>query len=955
MEAEVISIRGAREHNLAGIDVEIPKKKLVVFTGVSGSGKSSLAFDTLYAEGQRRYVESLSAYARQFLGQMEKPHYDSIQGLSPTIAIEQKAASANPRSTVGTVTEIYDYLRVLFARAGVLHCPSCGRAVGRQSAEQMVRTMLAWPAGTRLLLMAPLARNRKGEFKHVLDKARAQGFVRARIDGQLCELSETPDLDKQKKHDLDLVIDRLVVQDGIAPRLTDSVETCLREGDGRLIAWRVDTSEELLLSEQCYCPTCDRSFPELSPQLFSFNSPLGMCPTCQGLGTSLDIDLGQVVPDDRRSIREGAVRPWARAMADDDAFAWTREVVVAVTEHFHIDREIPWRELSPDHRQLLLYGAPAPIEVAYQRNGKKGVAMLEFEGAVRRLQRRWRETKSAEVRAAYQEYFSEARCALCEGTRLRPEARATRVGGRGISELCGLPIAELRRALTTLELTGTEADVAGELLREIQARTAFLDRVGLGYLSLGRTASTLSGGENQRIRLASQIGSELTGVIYILDEPSIGLHPKDNARLIEALSRLRDIGNSVIVVEHDQEMMQAADWILDFGPGAGRNGGRVVAAGTASSLSLHPDSLTGAFLSGRRAIPTPPRRRPPKGFLRVVGARENNLKDIDVDFPLGVFTVVTGVSGAGKSSLVSHILVPALQQRLHGTSDRPGAHGHLEGVEAIGKVIHIDQRPIGRTPRSNPATYTKAFDQIREIFASTREAQAFGYKPARFSFNVKGGRCETCQGAGEVKVEMHFLADVWVRCEECGGRRFNEATLRVHYKGLDIAELLEVTVDEAWSFFEHHPRLRRLLQTLIDVGLGYVALGQSSTTLSGGEAQRVKLSRELARVDTGRTLYFLDEPSTGLHPADVERLLQVTGRLVDAGNTVVMIEHHLDIIRTADHVVDLGPEGGDAGGYLIAQGTPEEIARVPSSHTGRFLSRALGPDRPAIAVPKGEA
>jgi excinuclease ABC subunit A len=945
VEPDHIHIRGAREHNLKGIDVSIPKKRLVVLTGVSGSGKSSLAFDTLFAEGQRRYVESLSAYARQFLGQMEKPHYDAITGLSPTIAIEQKTASANPRSTVGTVTEIYDYLRVLYARAGVQHCTQCERPVGRQTVDQIVDSLLDWPDGTRFTLLSPVARNRKGEFKGIFEQARRDGFVRVRLDGVVRDLSDDLEPDKKRKHDVDIVVDRIALREGIRSRLTDSVEMALRYGDGVVMARRADDDDEIVFSERNHCASCDLSFPELSPQMFSFNTPLGMCPACHGLGTTMAADEDKIVPNPEATLDAGAVAPWANHFGATGA-SWTGDIVAGVCEAFAIATDVPWSQLTGDQRRVLLYGADERVEVKWERERGSGSYKKTFEGVANTLLRRWRETKSEEMRGWYEQYLTAAPCPDCEGSRLRPEARHVTVGGVSMPTLTRQSVEDLLRRFESLELQGQAAVVAEEVLREIRSRLAFLARVGLGYLDLGRTASTLSGGESQRIRLASQIGTELTGVIYILDEPSIGLHARDNGRLIEALCRLRDIGNSVLVVEHDEEMMRAADWILDFGPGAGVLGGEVVAQGTLATLIGDPRSLTGAYLSGARGIAVPAKRRQAKHHLTVLGATENNLKGVDVAFPLGVFTVVTGVSGAGKSSLVAGVLRPALERRLNGAGGHVGRHGAITGLEHLDKIVSIDQRPIGRTPRSNPATYTKLFDEIRTVFAQTKEARAFGYGAGRFSFNVKGGRCEACSGAGVVKVEMHFLADVYVTCDSCGGSRFNEATLRVRYKGKTIAEALDMTVAEALEFLANHKKAHRIAQTLMDVGLGYVALGQPSTTLSGGEAQRVKLSRELAKVQTGSTFYVLDEPSTGLHFADIERLLEVIERLVAAGNTVVMVEHNLDIIKRADHVIDLGPDGGHGGGQVVASGTPEQVAAAAGSYTGAALAGHLA--RPRI-------
>ncbi len=950
-EPDFILVKGAREHNLKSIDVRIPKKKLVVFTGVSGSGKSSLAFDTLYAEGQRRYVESLSSYARQFLGQMEKPRYDTIRGLSPTISIEQKAASNNPRSTVGTITEVHDYLRVLYANVGVQHCPRCGRRVGKQTAQQIVEAILALPEGSRLLVLAPLVQNRKGEYRELLGDASQRGFARVRVDGVVHALSERLALDKKLKHDIELVVDRVVVKPGIAARLADSVETALREGKGTLIVADADKEQKVgpgidpeeykkhdrFFSERNACPTCGLSFGELAPQSFSFNSPLGSCPDCQGLGTRAEMDPDLIVPDPSLSIRDGAVEPWASGMERGEG--WTFEFVEHLARSLGIDLDTPWSKLPKLHRDVVLCGTEAAGVKTWR---------IQWEGVLHQLDRRFKSTTSEAMRRYYARFFSDKPCPTCRGERLRPESRAVRIRDRDIVSFSRQTIREALDWLEALDLRGAEAKIADELVKEIRSRLRFLVDVGLSYLTLDRPGPSLSGGESQRIRLASQMGSELTGVIYILDEPSIGLHQKDNAKLLATLKRLRDIGNSVVVVEHDQETMEEADWIVDFGPGAGEAGGRIVAEGPPDEIRAHPSSLTGAYLSGSMEIPVPARRRPADGgSVTVVGARENNLKDVTASFPLGAFTAVTGVSGAGKSTLVNGVLYPALMRLFYGTREPPGKHQAILGHEQIDKVIDINQQPIGRTPRSNPATYTKVFDHVREVFAQTPEARAFGYLPGRFSFNVKGGRCEACQGDGMRLVEMHFLADVLVPCEVCQARRFNEATLRVTYKGKNVAEVLDLSVREALELFPNHKEIVRILRTLDDVGLGYIKLGQPSPTLSGGEAQRIKLSRELARVDTGRTLYILDEPTTGLHFDDVKRLLGVLDRLVDAGNTVIVIEHNLDVVKCADFVVDLGPEGGEEGGRVVAAGTPEEVARARDSHTGRFLARVLpqGPRR----------
>ncbi len=948
-EPEFITVKGAREHNLKSVTLEIPKKKLVVFTGVSGSGKSSLAFDTLYAEGQRRYVESLSSYARQFLGQMEKPKYDTIRGLSPTISIEQKAASNNPRSTVGTITEVHDYLRVLYASIGLQHCPSCGRPVGKQTAQQIVDAILELPRGSRLLVLAPLVQNRKGEYRDLLADLQKRGYARIRVDGMIHQLTERLALDKKLKHDIELVVDRLVVKDGIRSRLTDSVETALREGQGTLVVGDADKEQKVgpgdpeeykkhdrFYSEQNACHACGLSFGELAPPNFSFNSPLGSCPDCQGLGTRAEMDPDLIVPDPSLPIREGAVEPWASGMERGEG--WTFEFVEHLSRSLKIDLDTPWSKLPKKDRDVVMYGTDAA--------GNGRLWRIDFEGVVNQLYRRFKSTGSEAMRRYYMRYFSDKPCPTCGGERLKPESRAVRIRGRGIVELSRLTIQEAHAWLAALDLQGNEAKIADELLKEIRNRLKFLLDVGLGYLTLERPGPSLSGGESQRIRLASQMGSELTGVIYILDEPSIGLHQRDNGKLLATLKRLRDIGNSVIVVEHDQETMEEADWIVDFGPGAGAHGGEIVSQGPPEQVARDPASLTGAYLAGRKEIPIPERRRSvDRGSLTIVGARENNLKDMTVSFPLGRFVTVSGVSGAGKSTLVNAVLRPALGRILYSARQVPGKHQSIVGHEQIDKIIDINQQPIGRTPRSNPATYTKLFDGIRDVFAQTPEARTLGYQPGRFSFNVKGGRCEACQGDGMKLVEMHFLADVLVSCEVCGGKRFNEATLRVQFKGKNIAEVLDLSVSEAMEHFQHHREIIRILRTLDEVGLGYIKLGQPSPTLSGGEAQRIKLSRELARVGTGKTLYILDEPTTGLHFEDVKKLLDVLDRLVDAGNTVVVIEHNLDVIKCSDWVVDLGPEGGEEGGRLIAEGTPEDVARVKESYTGRFLAKMLARHR----------
>ncbi len=937
MELDHIQIRGAREHNLKSVDVDIPKKCLVVLSGVSGSGKSSLAFDTLYAEGQRRYVESLSAYARQFLGRLDKPRYDSIRGLSPTISIEQKTAGSNPRSTVGTITEISDYLRVLFARVGVQHCTECGKPVKGQSAQQIAYSIVGLDKGTRVTLLAALLVNRKGEHRELLAEARRDGFVRLRVDGAIVPSEDLEALDKRKKHTVEAVIDRIVVGQATLARVTESVEKALERGKGELIA-ALDSGDRIF-SSKFSC--CGKSYPELTPQAFSFNNPQGMCPDCNGLGTRAAMDVDKVIPNKELSIDEGAVVPWGPDVSAKDT-GWGNGSRWQILQQLKVPLDRPWHKLSDKHRQAVLYGTgDKRYQVKWEMERGQGTVEMRWEGVIPRLLRRLSDSKSEKAKAYFQEFLGTASCTTCGGSRLRTESAAVRVADKTLVELGRLTVRDCREFFDSLALTGSAAEIAGEVLKEVQSRLGFLDRVGLGYLSLERPGPSLSGGEAQRIRLASQVGSELTGVIYVLDEPSIGLHQRDNDRLIATLHRMRDIGNTVVVVEHDEDTILAADYVIDFGPAAGAHGGEVVHAGTPKSLLASKKSLTGAYLSGRARIEIPQQRRTPQGEIVVRGATENNLEGLDVRFPLGVMTVVTGVSGAGKSTLVNDILFPALARKLHDSVVRVGKHDRIDGLEAINKVIDIDQQPIGRTPRSNPATYIKAFDEIRRLFAELPDAKARGYSPGRFSFNVKGGRCETCEGDGVRKIEMHFLADVFVTCEECEGKRFNQATLEVKYKGKNIAEVLELTVSEALELFSAHPSIAAPLRLLEEVGVGYLHVGQPSPTLSGGEAQRIKLARELAKRATGDTLYLLDEPTTGLHFEDVKKLLGVLDRLTDAGNTVVVIEHNLDVIKTADHVIDLGPEGGPGGGRLIAEGTPEEVARVKGSFTGHYLSRLL--------------
>ncbi|MGQ9627031.1 MAG: excinuclease ABC subunit UvrA [Anaerolineae bacterium] len=952
MAQDKIIIRGAREHNLKNIDVEIPRDKLVVITGISGSGKSSLAFDTIYAEGQRRYVESLSAYARQFLGQMEKPDVDYIEGLSPAISIDQKGASHNPRSTVGTVTEIYDYLRLLYARIGIPHCPQCGRKISQQTVEQIVDAVMALPEESRIMILAPLVKDRKGEHKKIFEDVRRTGFVRVRVNGEVRDVDEEIELDRYKMHTIEAVVDRLAIRRGDGEggtdraRLANSVETALKLGDGIVIISDVTDSapKDMLFSEKLACPYCGISLPEIEPRSFSFNSPHGACPKCTGLGVQMEFDPDLVLNRDL-SLARGAIRPWSRDQYMSNYFY---QLLRAAGERYGIPLNVPVRELSEEQRNIILYGGRELITLQYHNyEGHRRVYETTFEGVIPHLKRRYRETTSDYVRDELERYMAARPCPACGGRRLRPEALAVTVAGKSIDQASAMSVSEALKWIETLRgenspLSERERTIAHQVLKEIRDRLHFMVDVGLDYLTIDRATSTLSGGEAQRIRLATQIGSQLVGVLYILDEPSVGLHQRDNARLIRTLKGLRDLGNTVLVVEHDESTIRAADHILDLGPGAGEHGGWVVVSGTLEEVMACPESITGKYLREERKIPIPKRRRAGNGFfLTIRGAAENNLKEIDVRIPLGKFVCVTGVSGSGKSSLIIEVLYKRLASEIHHARLPPGRHKSIEGIEFLDKVIDIDQSPIGRTPRSNPATYTNVFTPIRELFASLPEAKMRGYAPGRFSFNVKGGRCEACEGQGTIRIEMQFLADVWVPCEVCRGRRYNREALEIHYKGKNIADVLDMSVEEAMDFFENIPRIKNKLQTLYDVGLGYIRLGQPAPTLSGGEAQRVKLSRELSRRPTGHTLYILDEPTTGLHFADIERLLEVLNRLVEAGNTVIVIEHNLDVIKVADHIIDLGPEGGDMGGWVIAEGTPEEVAKMPQSYTGQFLKRVL--------------
>ncbi|MCR4617895.1 MAG: excinuclease ABC subunit UvrA [Lachnospiraceae bacterium] len=934
-----IRVRGARENNLKNIDVEIPRDSLVVMTGVSGSGKSSLAFDTIYAEGQRRYMESLSSYARQFLGQMEKPNVENIEGLSPAISIDQKSTNRNPRSTVGTVTEIYDYFRLLYARIGIPHCPNCGRAIERQTVDQMVDRILALPEGTKIQVLSPVVRGRKGQHEKVIERARKGGYARVRVDGIQYDLSEDINMEKNNKHNIEIIIDRLVVKEGIETRLADSIENAIKLAEGLLYIDVID-GKMLTFSTSYACPDCGISIPEVEPRSFSFNNPFGACPVCAGLGYKMEFDVDLMIPDQSLSINEGAITVLGWQSANTKG-SFTNAVLKALCEEFKFDLDTPFEKYPEKIKKILIYGTDKEVKVKYTGQRGSGVYPITFEGLIKNVERRYRETFSETSKAEYETFMRITPCSECGGKRLKKESLAVTVGDKNIFDVTDMSVLDLNAFLKGLKLTNQQSLIGEQILREINARVGFLINVGLDYLSLSRATATLSGGEAQRIRLATQIGSGLVGVCYILDEPSIGLHQRDNDKLLATLKNLRDLGNTLIVVEHDEDTMLAADYIVDIGPGAGSHGGEVIATGTAEDIMKVPESITGQYLSGKKKIPVPDKRRKPAGWLTVKGAQENNLKNIDVKFPLGVFTCVTGVSGSGKSSLVNEILYNQLAKKLNRAHTIPGKHKSITGIEKLDKVICIDQSPIGRTPRSNPATYTGAFDLIRDLFASTVDAKARGYSKGRFSFNVKGGRCEACSGDGIVKIEMHFLPDVYVPCEVCGGKRYNRETLEVKYKGKSIYDVLDMRVEEALGFFENVPSIRNKIQTLYDVGLGYIKLGQPSTELSGGEAQRIKLATELSRRSTGKTIYILDEPTTGLHFADVHKLVDILHRLADGGNTVVVIEHNLDVIKCADYIIDMGPEGGDRGGTVIAEGTPEQIAKCKESYTGLYVKKML--------------
>lgn len=937
---QYIKIRGANENNLKNIDVDIPRNELVVLTGLSGSGKSSLAFDTIYAEGQRRYMESLSSYARQFLGQMEKPDVESIEGLSPAISIDQKSTNHNPRSTVGTVTEIYDYFRLLYARVGIPHCPKCGREIAKQSVDQMVDQIMALPERTKIQLLAPVVRGRKGTHAKLFERAKKSGYVRVRVDGNMYELSEEITLDKNIKHNIEIIVDRLVVKPGIEKRLTDSVENVLELAEGLLVVDVID-GEPLNFSQSFSCPVCEISIDEIEPRSFSFNNPFGACPECFGLGYKMEFSEELMIPDPSLSINQGAIAVLGWQFCTDKS-SFTRAILDALCKEYHFDLDTPFEDYPKEIHDILIYGTDGKeVKVYYKGQRGEGIYPVAFEGLIKNVERRYRETGSQTMKAEYETFMNITPCSACKGQRLKPGALAVTVGDKNISEVTTLSIERLQKFLDELQLTETQQLIGNQILKEIKARIRFLMDVGLDYLTLARATGTLSGGEAQRIRLATQIGSGLVGVAYILDEPSIGLHQRDNDKLLATLKHLRDLGNSLIVVEHDEDTMLAADYIVDIGPGAGEHGGQVVAVGNAQEIMKNPNSVTGAYLSGKIRIPVPTERKKPTGYLKVVGAQENNLKNIDVKFPLGVMTCVTGVSGSGKSSLVNQILYKRLARDLNRARTIPGKHKRIEGLEQVDKVINIDQSPIGRTPRSNPATYTGVFDLIRDLFAGTPDAKARGYKKGRFSFNVKGGRCEACAGDGILKIEMHFLPDVYVPCEVCGGKRYNRETLEVRYKGKNIYDVLNMTVEEAVDFFENVPSIRRKMETLRDVGLSYIRLGQPSTELSGGEAQRIKLATELSKRSTGKTVYILDEPTTGLHFADVHKLTEILRRLSGDGNTVIVIEHNLDVIKTADYIIDIGPEGGDRGGTVVASGTPEEVAKNPDSYTGKYIAAIL--------------